>query len=89
MLDSGLARSRPISRFLSSPRFRDWFYYRGRRPTAELLRGLQSGNQIIIAIGDAVRPGKSKEAIANAFETALLAHDSSTLLERDTSRIIA
>ena len=89
MLDSGLARSRPISRFLSSPRFRDWFYYRGRRPTAELLRGLQSGNQIIIAIGDAVRPGKSKEAIASAFETALLAHDSSTLPERDTSKIIA
>jgi hypothetical protein len=27
---------------------------------------------MVIAIGDAVRPGKSKEAIASAFEAALL-----------------
>jgi hypothetical protein len=28
--------------------------------------------QIVIAIGDAVKAGKSKEAIASAFEMALL-----------------
>jgi hypothetical protein len=35
------------------------------------LRQLGDGKQIVIAIGDAVRAGKSKKAIASAFEAAL------------------
>jgi 2,4-dienoyl-CoA reductase-like NADH-dependent reductase (Old Yellow Enzyme family) len=89
MLDSGLARWPPFSRLFSSPGLRNWFYYRARRPTAELLQQSQTGRQILVVIGDAVCPGKSKEAIASAFEAALLAQDGSTLLERHTSRIVA
>jgi 2,4-dienoyl-CoA reductase-like NADH-dependent reductase (Old Yellow Enzyme family) len=72
MLDRGIARWPVFSRLFSSPRFRDWFYYKARRETAGRLRQLGNGKQIVIAIGDAVRAGKSKEAIASAFEAALL-----------------
>jgi 2,4-dienoyl-CoA reductase-like NADH-dependent reductase (Old Yellow Enzyme family) len=72
MLDGGLARWLGFSRLFSSPRFRDWFYTKARRETAGRLRQLGDGKQIVIAIGDAVRAGKSKEAIASAFEAALL-----------------
>jgi hypothetical protein len=33
---------------------------------------LGDGRQTVIAVGDAMRPGKSKEAIASAFDAALL-----------------
>ena len=52
--------------------FRDWFYYRARRGTAERLRRLANEKQAVVVIGDAVRAGKSKPAIASAFEAALL-----------------
>jgi hypothetical protein len=52
--------------------FRDWFYYKGRRATADHFRQFAKPGQIVIVIGDAVRAGKSKEAIASAFEAALL-----------------
>ena len=55
------------------PAFRDWFYYRGaashRRPFPKLWRG---PGKAVIVIGDAARAGKSKQAIASAFEAALL-----------------
>jgi hypothetical protein len=72
MLDRGAARWPGFSRLFSAPRFRDWFYYRGRRGTAERVRALARPGQTVVAIGDAVRAGKSKEAIASAFEAALL-----------------
>jgi NADPH-dependent 2,4-dienoyl-CoA reductase/sulfur reductase-like enzyme len=72
MLDWGAARSRPFSHLFSAPMFRDWFYYKGRRATADHFRQFARPGQMVIAIGDAVRPGKSKEAIASAFEAALL-----------------
>jgi 2,4-dienoyl-CoA reductase-like NADH-dependent reductase (Old Yellow Enzyme family) len=71
MLDRGAARWPGFSQLFSAPRLRDWFYYRGRRGTAERMRALARPGQIVVAIGDAVRAGKSKEAIASAFETAL------------------
>ena len=40
-----------------------------RRPTS---RWLAKPGQIVTVIGDAAKPGKSKEAIASAFEAALL-----------------
>jgi hypothetical protein len=72
MLDGGLARRPGFSKLFSSSRFRNWFYYKARRETAGRLRQLGDGKQIVIAIGDAVRAGKSKEAIASAFEAALM-----------------
>jgi hypothetical protein len=52
---------------MSAPRVRDWFYVRGRRAAAAA--GVPRG-PTVVTIGDAVRPGKSKEAIASAFEAA-------------------
>jgi 2,4-dienoyl-CoA reductase-like NADH-dependent reductase (Old Yellow Enzyme family) len=71
-LDRGVARSSGVARLFSSPKLRDWFYYRARRGTAERYKALARPGQIVTVIGDAARAGKSKEAIASAFEAALL-----------------
>jgi len=73
MLDWGAGRWPGLSRLFSAPAFRDWFYYRARRGTAERFKALAKPGQTVIAIGDAVLAGKSKPAIARAFEAALLA----------------
>jgi hypothetical protein len=57
---------------MSEPKVRDWFYYRARNGTADRFRGLAHAGQVVTVIGDAAIPGKSKEAIASAFEAALL-----------------
>jgi hypothetical protein len=57
---------------MSEPKVRDWFYYRVRSGTADRFKGLARSGQIVTVIGDAAKPGKSKEAIASAFEAALL-----------------
>jgi phytoene dehydrogenase-like protein len=72
MLDWGAGRWPGLSRLFSAPAFRDWFYYRARRGTAERFQALAKPGQTVIAIGDAVTAGKSKPAIAGAFEAALL-----------------
>jgi dimethylglycine catabolism A len=71
-LDRGIARWPGIARLFSAPRLRDWFYYRARRGTAERFRRLARPGQTVNVIGDAARAGKSKQAIASAFEAALL-----------------
>ena len=71
-LDSGAARWPGIARLMSSPKLRDWFYYRGRKATGEKFRKLARPNQTVVVIGDAVRAGKSKSAITSAFDAALL-----------------
>ena len=73
LLDWGLARWPGLRKLVSSPRFRDWFYVRARRGTAEEFRRLARAGQKVIAIGDAAEAGKSQEAIASAFSAALLA----------------
>src|SRR5262249_49012499 len=70
-LDRGAGRWPVIAQLMSRPRMRDWFYYRARTPTADQFMRLAKPGQTIVAIGDAVRPGKSKQAIASAFEAAL------------------
>jgi dimethylglycine catabolism A len=75
LLDWGIARLPGFAWLFSNPSFRDWFYYRGRRGTAERFRALARPGQTVIAIGDSVRAGKSKQAIAGAFEAALLRDD--------------
>jgi 2,4-dienoyl-CoA reductase-like NADH-dependent reductase (Old Yellow Enzyme family) len=72
LLDSGIARAPGLARLLKSPSLRQWFYYQARRGSAARLRHLARPGQRVIAIGDAARAGKSKEAIASAFDAALL-----------------
>jgi flavin-dependent dehydrogenase len=72
LLDSGAARWPGIARLMSSPKLRDWFYYRARKATGQKFKKLARPNQTVVVIGDAVRAGKSKPAITSAFEAALL-----------------
>jgi 2,4-dienoyl-CoA reductase-like NADH-dependent reductase (Old Yellow Enzyme family) len=72
MLAWGIARLPLLSRFFSAATVRGWFYYQARRGTADRFRQLANPGQRVVAIGDAVAAGKSKEAIASAFEAALL-----------------
>jgi dimethylglycine catabolism A len=72
MLDWGAGRWPGVARLFSIPTFRDWFYYRARRGTADRFKALAKPGQTVVAIGDAVAAGKSKPAIASAFEAALL-----------------
>ncbi|MGC1778801.1 MAG: NAD(P)-binding protein [Xanthobacteraceae bacterium] len=72
MLDRGLARAPGLKRLFALPALRDWFYYRGRRATGGRFKALAQPGQKIAVIGDAARAGKSKQAIASAFEAALL-----------------
>ena len=72
MLDIGAGKWFGLSQLLSDPKLRDWFYHRGRVATGGRFKGLANDKQIVMVIGDAATPGKSKEAIASAFEAALL-----------------
>jgi hypothetical protein len=72
ILDSGAARWPPFARFLSHPRVREWFYHKARLATGKGHAMLARPGQKVVAIGDAVAAGKSKPAIASAFEAALL-----------------
>jgi 2,4-dienoyl-CoA reductase-like NADH-dependent reductase (Old Yellow Enzyme family) len=73
MLERGAGRWPVVSRLLKAEALRNWFYYRGRRPTGARFMPLARPGQFVTVIGDAARPGKSKEAIASAFDAALLA----------------
>ena len=72
LLNSGLARCPPFRNLFSRPGLRDWFYFEARRGADEGIRRLGRPGQTVIAIGDARKAGKSKEAIASAFAAALL-----------------
>jgi len=72
LLDRGIGRWPGISRLLASPRLRDWFYYRARKGDAGAIARLAKPGQKVVVIGDAAEPGKSKAAIASAFDAALL-----------------
>jgi 2,4-dienoyl-CoA reductase-like NADH-dependent reductase (Old Yellow Enzyme family) len=78
LLDAGIARVPGLARLFSSPALRDWFYYRARRGSAHRFAHLARPGQIVTVIGDAARAGKSKQAIASAFEAALLRQDELT-----------
>ena len=78
MLAHGVARAPGVSRLFAMPALRDWFYYRARRGTAGRFEHLARPGQIVTVIGDAARAGKSREAIASAFEAALLSRVGTT-----------
>ena len=75
LLDLGLARAPGVSRLFSSSRLREWFYYRARRGTGRRFESLARPGQEVVVIGDAAVVGRSKQAIASAFEAALLGKD--------------
>jgi 2,4-dienoyl-CoA reductase-like NADH-dependent reductase (Old Yellow Enzyme family) len=76
MLDTGMARAPGAARLFASPALREWFYYKARRGTAPRYAYLARPGQTVTVIGDAACAGKSKQAIASAFEAALLGHNS-------------
>ncbi len=80
ILDRGLARAPGMTRLFSSPKIRDWFYYEARVGTGNRFRTLARPGQRVNVIGDAVKAGKSKDAIASAFEAALLHPQKADLL---------
>jgi hypothetical protein len=84
MLDRNVARAPGLARLFSSPALRDWFYYRARRASGRRFEHLARPGQVVTVIGDAVRAGKSKQAIASAFEAALLR---STGKDKDKDRV--
>jgi hypothetical protein len=70
-LDWGVGRWPGARQLLSNAAVRHWFYYTARKASADRFMRLARPGQTVIAIGDAARPGKSKEAIASAFEAAM------------------
>jgi 2,4-dienoyl-CoA reductase-like NADH-dependent reductase (Old Yellow Enzyme family) len=72
LLDNNFARAPGLARLFSSSALRNWFYYKARRATADRFAALARPGQTITVIGDAKSAGKSKQAIASAFEAALL-----------------
>jgi len=71
LLDCGAAHWPGLRNIFSSTAFRDWFYHRARQGTGEQLRRLARPGQKVVVIGDAAQAGKSRPAIASAFEAAL------------------
>jgi 2,4-dienoyl-CoA reductase-like NADH-dependent reductase (Old Yellow Enzyme family) len=73
LLDRGAGHWPGLRQIFSATPFRTWFYERARDPTGEAFRALVRPDQTIVVIGDAAKAGKSRPAIASAFEAALLA----------------
>jgi len=71
LLDKGVGRWPLFRQVLSTAAVRDWFYHRARTPTGAAFRGLARPGQQVMVIGDALSAGKSRPAIASAFEAAL------------------
>jgi len=68
-LASGAARLPGLRRLLSRPGLREWFYRRARR-ARDVPAPARPGQRVQV-IGDARQPGKSKEAIADAYAAAM------------------
>ena len=72
LLDQGAGRWPVLRWIFATDAFRDWFYHKARRGTGEASRRIARPRQKIMVIGDAMKAGKSRPAIASAFEAALL-----------------
>jgi glycine/D-amino acid oxidase-like deaminating enzyme len=75
LLDLGAARWPLVAQLFSNSAGRDWFYHKARVGTGYEIARLARPGQKVVAIGDALRAGKSMPAIASAFEAALLSHE--------------
>src|ERR1051325_10260861 len=65
LLELGAGHWPVIARKMSEPALRDWFYYRGRSATGGRFKRLAKPDQKVVVIGDALKPGKRKEANAS------------------------
>ena len=72
LLHRGLARWPLLRRIFSGKAFRDWLYHKARRGTGTANSGVIRPTQKTVVIGDALKPGKTRSAIASAFDAALL-----------------
>ena len=72
LLDHRAARWPVLRSLFAMAWFRDWLYHSARQSTGEAARRVARPRQKIVLIGDALKPGKSRPAIASAFEAALL-----------------
>lgn len=67
-LRAGYAKRAPWSRVARNEAVRYWFYHKARRATGGVLAERLSGHAFTVdIIGDALRPGKSGEAVTGAF----------------------
>jgi dimethylglycine catabolism A len=72
LLDRGAGHWPGLAQIFKLPAFRNWFYDRAREATGNDFRRLARPGQKVTVIGDAARAGRSRPAIASAFEAALL-----------------
>jgi 2,4-dienoyl-CoA reductase-like NADH-dependent reductase (Old Yellow Enzyme family) len=72
LLANGAARWPLLRRIFAGAAFRDWLYYKARHGTGETNRAVARPAQKTVVIGDALKAGKSRQAIASAFDAALL-----------------
>jgi 2,4-dienoyl-CoA reductase-like NADH-dependent reductase (Old Yellow Enzyme family) len=72
LLNLGVGRWPGLAGIFSRPAVRDWFYHRARKGTGDEIKALAAEGQKVVVIGDAAQAGKSRPAIAGAFEAALL-----------------
>jgi len=70
LLRSGLMRRRLFSGLGRNEGWRNWFYYKARRPTGAAIARRLGGTFSCELIGDAARAGKSEAAITSAFTAA-------------------
>ena len=68
LLEAGWGKSRLARGIFRSTRLKDWFYYRARRSALPSMENM-SGKEVLV-IGDALTPGKTREAIASAHRAA-------------------
>src|SRR5215468_954845 len=72
VLDWGAGRWPVLRWIFALEGFRDWFYHKARRGAGQPSRRVARPRQKVVVIGDAAKAGKSRPAIASAFEAALL-----------------
>jgi 2,4-dienoyl-CoA reductase-like NADH-dependent reductase (Old Yellow Enzyme family) len=72
LLDRGAGHWPGPRHIFAMPAFREWFYHKAREATGGNFIRLARSGQKVAVIGDAVTAGKSRTAIASAFEAALI-----------------
>src|SRR5262249_31960165 len=72
LLDHRAARWPVLRSVFAMAWFRDWLYHSARQSTGEAARRVARPRQKIVLIGDALRPGNSRQGFAGASGAALL-----------------
>lgn len=69
-LRMGLLKHWPFRSLAENKKVRDYFYYKFRTSLLASIRQVLTGSYTLEAIGDALKPGRSEEAIRSAYEAA-------------------